>query len=78
MKCQQNKVQHQKKARELHLLEILEGPQQEISINIIGPLPQSKGKDTIVVIVNQSIHKNDMTQSNNNNSIITGNCKNFE
>ena len=51
MKCQQNKVQHQKKAGELHLLEIPEGLWQEISIDIIGPLPQSKGKDTIVVIV---------------------------
>ena len=53
MKCQQNKVQHQKKARELHLLEIPEEPWQKISINIIGPLPQSKGKNTIVVIVDQ-------------------------
>jgi len=26
IKCQWDKVQHQKKARELHLLEILEGP----------------------------------------------------
>ena len=53
MKCQQNKVQHQKKARELHLLEIPEEPWQKISINIIGPLQQSKGKNTIVVIVDQ-------------------------
>jgi len=53
MKCQQNKVQHQKKARELHLLEIPEEPWQKISINIIGPLPQSKGKNAIVVIVDQ-------------------------
>ena len=37
-KCQQNKVQHMKKAGELYLLEILKEPQQEISINIIGPL----------------------------------------
>ena len=51
MKCQQNKVQHQKKARELHPLEISEEPWQEISIDIIGPLLQSKGKDAIVVIV---------------------------
>ena len=40
-----------KKAGELHLLETLEEPWQEISINIIGPLPKSKDKDTIVVIV---------------------------
>ena len=48
-KCQQNKVQYIKKVEELYLLEILEGPWQEISI--IGPLPRSKDKNAIVVIV---------------------------
>ena len=38
---------------ELHLLKTLEGPWQEISIDIIEPLPKSNGLDTIVVIVNQ-------------------------
>ena len=52
-KCQQNKVQHQKKAGELHPLEIPQGLWQEISINIIGPLPKSNGMDTIVVIIDQ-------------------------
>jgi len=52
-KCQQKKVQHQRKAGELHSLEIPKGPWQEISINIIGPLPKSNGIDTIVVIVDQ-------------------------
>ena len=46
-------MQHQKKAGELYLLEILQEPWQEISINIIGPLPKSNGKDTIVVIVDR-------------------------
>ena len=50
-KCQQNKVQHQKKAGELHPLEILQGLWQEISIDIIGPLPKSNGMNAIVVIV---------------------------
>ena len=50
-KCQQNKVQHQKKPGELYLLEIPQGPQQEISIDIIGSLPRSNGMDAIVVIV---------------------------
>jgi len=50
-KCQQNKVQHQKKAGELHPLEIPQGPWQEISIDIIRPLPKSNGMDAIVVIV---------------------------
>jgi len=52
-KCQQNKVQHQKKAGELHPLDIPQGPWQEISINIIGPLPKSNGMDTIVVIMDR-------------------------
>jgi len=52
-KCQQNKVQHQKKAGELHLLDIPQGPWQEISINIIGPLPKSNRMDAVVVIVDQ-------------------------
>jgi len=46
-------VQHQKKAGELHPLEIPQGPWQEISIDIIGPLPKSNGMDAIVVIVDQ-------------------------
>ena len=52
-KCQQNKVQHQKKAGELHSLDIPQGPWQEISINIIGSLPKSNKMDAIVVIVDQ-------------------------
>ena len=50
-KCQQNKVQHLKKAGELHPLEIPEELWQEISIDIIGLLPKSKDKDVIIVIV---------------------------
>jgi len=50
-KCQQNKVQHQRKAGELHLLKISQGLWQEISIDIIGPLPKSNRMDVIVVIV---------------------------
>ena len=52
-KCQQNKVQHQKKAGELHLLEIPQGPWKEISIDIIGPLPRLNRIDAIVVIIDQ-------------------------
>ena len=50
-KYQQNKVQHMKKAGELHSLKTPEGPWQEISIDIIGPLLKSNEKDAIVVIV---------------------------
>ena len=52
-KCQQNKVQHQRKTGELHPLEIPKGPWQEISINIIEPLPKLNGMDAIVVIVDR-------------------------
>jgi len=52
-KCQQNKVQHQRKTGELHPLEIPEGPWQNISIDMIGPLPKSNGMDAIVVIIDR-------------------------
>ena len=52
-KCQQNKVQYMKKAGELHHLKIPEGPWKDISIDIIGPLPKSDGKDAIIVIMDQ-------------------------
>jgi len=44
-------VQHIKKAGELYPLKTLEGLWQEISINIIRPLPKLNGKNAIVVIV---------------------------
>ena len=53
IKCQQNKVQHQKRAGELHPLEIPEGPWQDISIDMIGPLPRLNGMDAILVIVDR-------------------------
>ena len=55
VKCQQNKVQHQKRAGKLHPLEIPEGPWQDISINMIGPLPRSNKMDAILVIVDRFI-----------------------
>ena len=53
VKCQQNKVQYQRKAGELHPLKISEGPWQDISIDMIGPLPSSNGMNAIVVIVDR-------------------------
>ena len=50
-KCQQNKAQYQRKAGELHQLEIPQGLWQEISIDIIRPLPKSNGMDAILVII---------------------------
>ena len=52
-KYQQNKVQYQKKLGELHPLNIPQGPWQEISIDVIGPLPKSNRMDVIVVIVDK-------------------------
>ena len=52
-KCQQNKFQHQRKTGELYPLEIPKRPWQEISIDIIGPLPKSNGMNAIVVIVDR-------------------------
>ena len=34
-------------------MEILQGSWQEISIDIIGLLPKSNGKDTIVIIIDR-------------------------
>ena len=46
-------MQYQKKAGELHPLEIPEGPWQNISIDMIGPLPRSNKSDAILVIVDR-------------------------
>ena len=59
MKCQQNKIQHIKKAEELHPLKMLEGLWQEISINIIGQLPRSNEKKKHNCGHNRPIYKDD-------------------
>ena len=51
-KCQQNKVQHIKKTRELYSLEISQEPWQKTSIDIIELFTRSNNKDTIVIIMN--------------------------
>jgi len=53
IKCQQNKIQHQKKSEELYPLDIPQGLWQEISINTIGLLSKSNKMDAIVVIVDR-------------------------
>jgi len=40
-----------KKAVSLHFLPIPKTPWEEISIDIIGPLPRSEDKDAILVVV---------------------------
>ena len=50
--CQQNKVDQTKHANPLHPHAIPAGPWEEISWDIIGPLPKSKSHNGILVIVN--------------------------
>ena len=49
--CQMVKPDQQAKAAPLHPNEIPEGPWQIISVDMMGPLPESKGFDTILVVV---------------------------
>jgi len=42
-----------KKAVSLHLLPTPKTPWEEISIDVIGPLPKSEDKDAILVVVDQ-------------------------
>src|SRR5882672_8939275 len=51
--CQQTKVITQKKATLLTPLPIPNGVWQDISVDLIGPLPPSKGFDMIHVVINQ-------------------------
>jgi len=46
-------MQHIKKAISLHPLPTPKTPWEEISIDIIGPLPRSEDKDAILVVVDQ-------------------------
>ena len=51
--CQKNKIIRRPPLVPLNPLPIPEGPWQEISIDMIGPLPKSEGKDAIVVVVDR-------------------------
>ena len=51
--CQKVKAKNSTISTPLHPNEIPSSPWEIISINLIGPLPQSKGKNTILVIVDQ-------------------------
>jgi hypothetical protein len=51
--CQRNKIIHGKKAAPLHPLPIPSAPWEEISIDLIRPLPLSNDKDAILVIVDR-------------------------
>ena len=72
--CQTVKPDRQAKAAPLHLNKIPEGPWQIISVDMMGPLPESKGFDTILVVVDRFTKKiilpsnqlNDYIQRNRN------------
>ena len=53
LNANRTKYNIRRKQKNYILLKIPQGPWQEISINIIGPLPKSNGKDAIVVIVDR-------------------------
>ena len=55
--CQTVKPDRQAKAAPLHPNEVPEGPWQIISVDMMGPLPESKGFDTILVIVDRFTKK---------------------
>ena len=51
--CQKVKAKNSSMTTPLHPNEIPSSPWEIISINLIGPLPQSKGKNSILVVVDQ-------------------------
>jgi len=51
--CQRNKIIHQKRATPLYLLNAPEGPWQEITVDMIGPLLQSKNNDAMLVVIDR-------------------------
>jgi len=51
--CQRNKIIHQKRATPLYPLNAPEGPWQEITADMIGPLPQSKNNNAMLVVVDR-------------------------
>ena len=51
--CQRNKILRTRPTTHLHPLPIPTGPWEEISIDMIGPLPESDGYDAILVIVDR-------------------------
>ena len=55
--CQTTKPDRQAKAAPLHPNEIPKGPWQIISIDMMGPLPESKGFNTILVVVDRFMKK---------------------
>ena len=51
--CQRNKVSRQPKATELKPHEIPKDPWESISVDLIGPLPESKGFNAVLTIIDR-------------------------
>ncbi len=51
--CQRNKIIHQRRQMELMPHSIPELPWDSISIDLIGPLPKSKGYNAIISMIDQ-------------------------
>ncbi len=51
--CQQNKVSHQAKVNPLHLHDTPTSPWQDISADLIGPVPESKGFNAILAVIDR-------------------------
>ena len=67
--CQRNKIIYQKRATPLYPLDAPEGPWQEIMVDMIGPLPQSKNTSS-----HQQADKDNMDHPNIYWDYIKGNC----
>ena len=51
--CQQNKALRQKKAAPLNPHKLPESPWESISLDVIGPLPESNGFNAILSVIDQ-------------------------
>src|SRR6266478_10116024 len=51
--CQRNKIIHQRRQTELHPHSIPEECWESISVDLIGPLPESKGCNTILAVIDR-------------------------
>ena len=52
-KCQRAKPDRMKRAAPLHPHDVPEGPWEIISVDLMGPLPESQGYDMIMVVVDR-------------------------
>jgi len=51
--CQRNKIIHQKRRTELRPHDIPDQPWESISVDLIGPIPESKGHNAILAVIDR-------------------------